>query len=396
MHGRVKSAQAVVTAAELAAQQKKAATYSELSKVLLLRRKNDVKCSETLELTAKMLRSNPDFYTLWNYRKDIIVQQCLDGDIPLAAAMAHKGDRSFAVPLAAGEAMLQVELGLTADAIRKNPKCYGAWYHRQWMITYFEFHLKAELGLCAALLMTDQRNFHCWNYRRHITLGLSPGGGGGGGGGEGDGVYLGSAGSGKSIDEGQGRHMAATVSSEFQFSTDKLNENFSNYSAFHHRSVCIQCLPSPSLSPSFRALMSTELSLVENAIFTEPDDQSAWWYRRFLFAWLLERAKAAVAGGKGSGSVDDIGDFLRWIVALVGEQVVLLEGLLKAEEGCKWAMDAIVGMVRMLLDLKRLAGPALAEEIDPDLLARRSELLAQLEEVDPHRRLRYQALLRTE
>lgn len=30
------------------------------------------------------------------------------------------------------ESTFAEELGLAADCIRKNPKSYGAWYHRQW------------------------------------------------------------------------------------------------------------------------------------------------------------------------------------------------------------------------------------------------------------------------
>jgi hypothetical protein len=118
-----------------------------------------------------------------------------------------------------------------------------------------------ELDLCRSFLKLDQRNFHCWNYRRNV-------------------VDL--------LIELSSQPKQQIIERELRFSIDKIHENFSNYSAFHHRSIYIR-----SLSVSFSALFPEELSLVLNAVFTEPDDQSAWWYFQFLLDWAkTESAKA--------------------------------------------------------------------------------------------------------
>ena len=44
----------------------------------------------------------------------------------------------------------------------------GAWYHRLWIIRRFDVDLEQELQLCKTFLLQDQRNFHCWNYRRDV------------------------------------------------------------------------------------------------------------------------------------------------------------------------------------------------------------------------------------
>lgn len=60
----------------------------------------------------------------------------------------------------------------------------------------------------------------------------------------------------------------------------KIEENFSNYSAWHQRSLL---LPKIHATPeSLEEAIKQELNLVHQAFFTEPDDQSAWIYLRWL------------------------------------------------------------------------------------------------------------------
>ena len=320
MHGRARQSEAP-SAEAAAAQAKRAATYTELSRVLLARRKEGDVGPETFELVGKMLRSNPDFSTLWNYRRDILLSRGSAEGVPLAAALAARqaggGDKeAFVVPQSLGGEMLKIELALTEDCIKRNPKSYGAWYHRQWLVSHFEFDAKAELDLCAMLLTADQRNFHCWNYRRFVA-----------------------------------KASGASSQSEFEFSTLKLNENFSNYSAFHHRSVYISDL---ALTESaFQHLVTTELSLVENAIFTEPDDQSAWWYRQFLLTWMLRgfQGKEGKEGKDAAATATECEQqpSVSWVQQTLLQQVELLDGLLEIEAGCRWAAEAALQTLRLLV-----------------------------------------------
>ena len=81
---------------------------------------------------------------------------------------------------------------------------------------------------------------------------------------------------------------------------DRINNNFSNYSAWHYRLVysesarysCIRlCFYRSKLLPRVHqshdglpeAVHHAELELVQNAAFTDPDDSSAWFYH----TWLL-------------------------------------------------------------------------------------------------------------
>jgi geranylgeranyl transferase type-2 subunit alpha len=83
------------------------------------------------------------------------------------------------------------------------------------------------------------------------------------------------------------QQLQALVDSEWNFTTTKINANFSNGSAFHYRSKLLH----------YRLVdVEPELELIHNAIFTEPDDQTAWWYLEYLLPLLspsqLEDEKA--------------------------------------------------------------------------------------------------------
>ena len=51
------------------------------------------------------------------------------------------------------------------------------WHHRQWVMEWggCAWQHPVDLKLTAKLLMMDDRNFHCWTYRRFVTrAGFTP------------------------------------------------------------------------------------------------------------------------------------------------------------------------------------------------------------------------------
>ncbi|KAI7994183.1 Geranylgeranyl transferase type-2 subunit alpha 1 [Camellia lanceoleosa] len=74
---------------------------------------------------------------------------------------------------------------------------------------------------------------------------------------------------------------------ELHFTTDLINENFSNYSSWHNRSVILSHLLEKRAQGSFskEKVLIEEYDLVHQALFTNPDDQSGWFYH----LWLLEQ-----------------------------------------------------------------------------------------------------------
>jgi len=78
MHNRKKQVKPL-TDNEIANLNKKCMMYQSLVNILFERRDHHKKeqeeyTMETLALTKKMLSNNPDFYTLWNFRREILYE----------------------------------------------------------------------------------------------------------------------------------------------------------------------------------------------------------------------------------------------------------------------------------------------------------------------------------
>ena len=91
---------------------------------------------------------------------------------------------------------------------------------------------------------------HCWDYRRFVVAA-----------------------------------SGVTAADEFAYTTAKINQNFSNFSAWHYRTKLVPrvCTTTEQLL----AALDADLQLIQQAYYTEPDDQSAWLYHR----WLLLTAR---------------------------------------------------------------------------------------------------------
>jgi hypothetical protein len=124
MHGRKKTTQ-LPSESELTAVQNKTTQWSKtVDSVLSQKMANDYS-TDSLEFTAKVLRSNPDFYSVWNFRKEILMSMIVDLSVisPLPAISIATGlssaDNSILID---NDIIRDKELKLSEDCIRKNPK----------------------------------------------------------------------------------------------------------------------------------------------------------------------------------------------------------------------------------------------------------------------------------
>jgi hypothetical protein len=78
-----------------------------------------------------------------------------------------------------------------------------------------------------------------------------------------------------------------SVVDEFDFTTLKIYQNFSNYSAWQRRSnILPKYLETLENSHQIESILRNEVEMCRNAAWTEPADQSIWFYQRWLFDQL--------------------------------------------------------------------------------------------------------------
>ncbi|KAH9563654.1 hypothetical protein CY35_05G137200 [Sphagnum magellanicum] len=241
MHGRPRQRAAGETSeAENDKELAKVAELQELIPSILHNHRTCCYTKEALMQNAKLLELNPEFYTAWNFRKRA-VQHLLSSETDEEAR----------------KRISKEELDLVYRALKVNHKSYGAWHHRKWVIALGLSPLDSEFTLLSKVLKLDARNFHSWNYRRFAV-----------------------------------RMKGVPIDEELQFTTEKINENFSNYSAWHNRSALLSELYRNETGGKeiVQGRLEEEFDLVKNSFFTDPNDQSAWFY----YSWLLGQVVAPV------------------------------------------------------------------------------------------------------
>jgi geranylgeranyl transferase type-2 subunit alpha len=245
--------------------EKKLKLYKYAMNECLKRIKEKQYDEESLKISAELLVSNADILTLWNFRKNIL--QSFTNDNQRSKDPQQKDEEI--TPTMDDQKLADHfvnELNVTEICLKKNPKSYGSWFHRQWCLVEVnspvndhlsklskQFNWKNELELCNFFLNADERNFHCWKHRSFVI----------------------NAGNLSKFDE-------------LDFTYEKICTNFSNYSAWHYRSKLIETLFTDNQIGL--DIFEKELKVVENALFTDPNDQSAWIYEK----WLLNEYKKAL------------------------------------------------------------------------------------------------------
>ncbi|CAI2172698.1 17895_t:CDS:10 [Funneliformis geosporum] len=199
--------------------------------------------NDAFTITTKILSQNPDFYTIWNFRRSVllygILKECSEKD---------------------NQQTLSTELGFLQELFKLNPKSYWIFNHRRWCLEKIPNpDWNMELKLVGKFLEMDARNckhfrIHAWDYRRYVTSQLSS------------------------------TIKTSLTQTEFDFTTTKINQNFSNYSAWHQRSKLLpRLIKEQNLDEQDKKnLVNKEFELVKAAFYTDPDDQSAWLYHWWL------------------------------------------------------------------------------------------------------------------
>jgi len=241
--------------------------------------------------------------------------------------------------------LLNADLAFTFAALKKRPKTYAIWNHRRWClgcipdappntdrgIDVEKWRKEAwsqEMFIVEKLLDTDPRNFHAWDYRRYILRSCPA-------------------------------SMRRSEVDELKYTTHKIESNFSNFSAWHQRSLVYSRLW--EVNPAAKtAALDAEFELVKQALYIDPNDQSGWLYHR----WLV---------GRG----DD--------PAVLEREIGVITDILELEADSKWCLESLVHYRRLLLRHR--------PQHRDGLIAECTACLERLKTVDPKRRMRYDAIM---
>ncbi|OHS96825.1 prenyltransferase alpha subunit [Tritrichomonas foetus] len=139
MHGRKKVS--IDEAEKIKAQQK--AKKIKLSVAQVMESRGDEEKEKALIATkTPILDYLDDFASLWNMRKQEVLKNPT-------------------------KEVVDEELQISTRVLMSNPKSYWAWHHRRWCIDLIEdYDAHSEVELCAKFIAADSRNFHAWRHRR--------------------------------------------------------------------------------------------------------------------------------------------------------------------------------------------------------------------------------------
>ena len=144
------------------------------------------------------------------------------------------------------------------------------------------------------LLNADDRNFHAWNYRRFLIDTISR--------------YHFSDDYRRNKEEEVGVIRRGRERKSEEYAREKISKNFSNYSAWHHRSVHFEQFDegrddeegaeNPSSSSSSKLSLQFQAVLAEprlrlSSLLPQTGGQSAWMYHRWLLSQLDEYSSSS-------------------------------------------------------------------------------------------------------
>ncbi|KAI8956570.1 protein prenylyltransferase [Daldinia sp. FL1419] len=324
-HGAARTARTARTEEQRRQDLDKISKYRDLEDSIRNQTSTENYDAALFQLTSKLLRLNPEYYTIWNVRRRCLISglfSASSGTIPPDRGSPMAGKNGTAVDdkqkedAEADINTLQSELSFTIPLLLEYPKCYWIWKYRRWLLEQAIARLpaaasrkiwEAELALASKMLTKDRRNFHAWGYRRNVVAALeSPSLGG------------------KSM-----------VEDEFSYTTRMISVDLSNFSAWHTRSQLILRLLDERGADDVarRAFLDEELSLVQEALNVGPEDQSLWYYHQYMVSQIVNRT-----GGPTIAPALTVAER----VAYVKKEIENIKDLLEDYEDVKWIYESLL------------------------------------------------------
>ncbi|KAJ5949239.1 hypothetical protein N7454_000823 [Penicillium verhagenii] len=307
--------------------------------------------ADTLRKISELLNRNPEYYTIWNHRRQVMryhfseAQNSTEDSPAQSVLQLIKDDLIFLIPL-----------------LRSFPKCYWIWNYRIWLLDEARRLLalhearqlwQEEFFLVGKMLTLDSRNFHGWGYRRLVVETLK---------------QLGSP------DEAMGM-----TQKEFEYAKKMIGANLSNFSAWHYRTKLIQQLLDEQCATDDerKAMLDEEISLIHQALI-DPYDQSVWFYHQNLLS-VFDPATADRTMAPNLTMSERL-VYLR-------QEIENIEEVLDGAEDCKYIYQALIECTVLV---SKVTGSLSSEDRDQIL-----SWLSELKQLDPLRQQRWLDFERT-
>ncbi|KAI5855540.1 protein prenylyltransferase [Durotheca rogersii] len=325
------------------------------------------------QLTSKLLRLNPEYYTIWNVRRRCLISGSFSGrsrgsspskaspsispsattrpssddSSPSSSDATRQGQLS---PTAGkngttvdGEAerrgergsgevegeeeggadadadadvsALQSELAFTVPLLLEFPKCYWIWKYRRWLLE----QAIVRLPLAAARKIWDAElalaSKMLTRDRRNFHA------------------------------WDYRRYVVATLESaslggksmaedEFAYTELMIRHDLSNFSAWHNRSRLMpRLLDERNADAAAReAFLKKELSFIHEALNVGPEDQSLWYYHQYLLSQITDHAGTTIVPALTAEQR----------AAYINEEIDYIKDLLEDYDDIKWIYEALL------------------------------------------------------
>lgn len=135
----------------------------------------DEMSERAFELTTEVLRYNSANYTVWVFRRKLLValEKNLNAELNFVREFALTNPKNYQIWHHRREIVSLLgdgskEKGFTSMALKDDAKNYHAWSHRQWVLERFNLW-DGELEFIQSLLEQDSRNNSAWNQRWFVV-----------------------------------------------------------------------------------------------------------------------------------------------------------------------------------------------------------------------------------
>ncbi|KAL9113281.1 MAG: hypothetical protein Q9227_002616 [Pyrenula ochraceoflavens] len=331
LHGIPRASAVPQTPEEREAELKRIEKYRALVKTVEEKIRGEEYTPEVLQMTTKLLKENPEYYTIWNHRRRIYM-----AEFDALYRSLDQGEITQENQYSQIKDIINLDLQFLFPLLLQYPKCYWIWNHRSWLLQQATDRLPSadarrfweeELGLVAKMLSRDNRNFHGWGYRRKVVAFLES----------------------KTLSDDKQPHSMAQT--EFDYTTKMVRSSLSNFSAWHNRSkLIIRLLNERAASDLERGkMLDQELALIHDAL-CDPMDQALWFYHQnLMFTFDPNMAPQTMAPNLTDSQRTDYLD----------AELVFIEEMLEDFDDCKWIYQALIDCALLR---SRVAGEEIANK----------------------------------